>query len=311
MRIRHLALVSVIAAGLSPSAPGLAQSAATTYADSRGKKVVFPLGDASFADDVAMFTMGKPGVSNVRWGDAKLALRPPDYISEQADERKPTSLTLGCGGVLVLHFSDNAVVDVPGPDIYVFEVGPAVEAMNLAISTDGERWMAVGDISGGTAEVDISKVAKANETYRYVRLTDLKSGCSGGWPGADVDAVGAIGSTLDLSFDASVLFDVDQSVLKPQAQAALIDAVGKLARFAGASITVEGHTDNSGGADHNMTLSQARAESVRAFLASRAELRARTLVARGFGATRPVATNDTPASRQRNRRVEIIVDLRP
>lgn len=306
----RMALAIVVLANLSPCAPGHAQGVATTHADSRGKKVVFPLGDASFADEVVTFTMGKPGVSDIRWGEARLALGTPDYVSEKADERKQTSATLGCGGVMVLHFSDNAVVDVPGPDLYVFEVGPAVEAMNLAISTDGARWIAVGNVSGGTAEVDISKVARADEAYRYVRLTDLKASCSGGWPGADVDAVGAIGSTFDLSFDASVLFDVDQAILKPQAQTALIDAAGKLMRFTGGSITIKGHTDNTGAADHNMALSQARAESVRAFLSSRAELQGRTLVAKGFGATRPMATNATDAGRQQNRRVEIVVDLR-
>lgn len=310
MKWWRIAVAAVVLANLSPYAPGQAQGLATTYTDSRGKKVVFPLGDASFADEVVTFTMGKPVVSDNRWGDAKLALGAPDYISEEADKRKQTSVTLGCGGVLVLHFSDNAVVDVPGPDLYIFEVGPRVEAMNLAISTDGERWIAVGDVSGGIAEVDISKVASADETYRYVRLTDLKASCGGGWPGADVDAVGAIGSTFELSFDASVLFDVDQSILKPQAQAALIDAAGKLARFTGGSITVAGHTDSTGAGDHNMALSQARAESVRVFLSSRTELKGHTLMAKGFGATRPIATNATPAGRQQNRRVEIVVDLR-
>ena len=310
MRIRYGVGALALLSALWPCAQVLGQATATTYTDSRGKKVQFPLGDASFADAVAEFTPGKPGVEDARWSDSKLALGQPDYISEEADERKPTSVALGCGGALVLHFSDNALVDVPGPDLYVFEVGPAVEAMNLAISTDGERWTTVGDISGGTAEVDISKVARRGDTYRYVRLTDLKSGCGGGFPGADVDAVGAIGSTLGLSFDASVLFDIDQSILKPEAQKSLSEAAKQLARFSGAAITVEGHTDNTGAADHNMTLSQSRAESVRAFLLSQSELKGRAIAAKGFGATRPIAPNDTQAGRQKNRRVEIVVDLR-
>lgn len=90
----------------------------------------------------------------------------------------------------------------------------------------------------------------------------------------------------------------------------LAAAAQTLARYADASITVEGHTDSTGGAEHNMTLSQARAESVRAFLLLRPELLGRAIAARGFGATRPGATNATDVGRQKNRRVQIVVDPR-
>ena len=77
--------------------------------------------------------------------------------------------------------------------------------------------------------------------------------------------------------------------------------------YADAAVTVEGHTDNVGGGAYNAKLSQARAASVRAFLLSRPELRGRTIVATGFGATRPVAPNSTEEGRRENRRVEIVV----
>jgi outer membrane protein OmpA-like peptidoglycan-associated protein len=299
-------LVCTTAIALSASVTDAQTS--VTYKDSRGRAVSFPLGDASFADEVVSFTMGTPPVRDKRWADPDLALRVPAYISEAADRKTATSLSMGCGGVLVLRFTDNALVNVDGPDLYVFEVGPAIEPTHLAISTDGEHWAEVGDIEGGTAAVDIAPVAKADQSYRYIRLTDLKSDCGGEFSGADIDAVGAIGSRLQLSFDASVLFDVDQSALKPAAQAALIEAALKLAKFEGMALTVEGHTDNTGTVAHNQTLSQARAESVRAFLASHPQLQGRAITSAGFGATRPVASNDTPAGRQKNRRVEIIVD---
>lgn len=60
-------------------------------------------------------------------------------------------------------------------------------------------------------------------------MTDLKSGCSGSYPGADIDAVGAIGSTFQISLDASVLFEFNKSDLRPRAQAALTDAAAKIA----------------------------------------------------------------------------------
>jgi OmpA-OmpF porin, OOP family len=286
------------------------QSAAAAYTDSRGKRVEFPLGDASFADEVVTFENGTPPAREAKWSEAKLVLGPPNYIAKNAASLPPAAVTLGCGGVVTVRFTDNTLVDVPGPDLYVFETGPAVEPTSLTISLDGDTWLDVGSIRGGTAYVDISKVAQPGAAYRYVRLTDLKRGCGGPWPGADVDAVGAIGSRLELSFDASVLFDVDRSTLKPEARSALADAAVSVARYADASITVEGHTDSTGSAPHNLTLSQARAESVRTFLLSRPELSGRSITARGFGATRPVASNGDDAGRQKNRRVQIIIDPR-
>jgi outer membrane protein OmpA-like peptidoglycan-associated protein len=300
----------VVAAAVG-SGVAAAQGASKTYTDSRGKAVLFPLGDASFADEVVTFAIGTPPPRDPRWGDPKTAVGPPDFDRKRVDPRSPANVVLGCGGSLVVRFADNVLVDVAGPDLYVFEVGPAIEPTHVAISQDGTTWTEVGNISGGTAAVDIAKVAKPGDRYRFVRVTDLKRACGGPYPGADVDAIGAIGSALRLSFDASVLFDFDRSALRPEAQAALTDAAVQIAAHPDAVVTVEGHTDDVGADGYNAKLSQARAESVRAFLLSRPELRGRTIAATGFGATRPVTSNATEAGRQQNRRVEIVVSPRP
>lgn len=283
-----------------------AQDMSRTYTDSRRKAVAFPLGDASFADEVVSFDIGKPPPRSPLSANAATALGPPDYNPKTA-VTKPAAVALGCGGTLTVRFTDNVLHDVPGPDLYVFEVGPAIEPMKLAISPDGESWIEVGNISGGTATIDIAKAVKPGERFRYVRVTDLKRGCGGPYAGADVDAIGAIGSTLKLSFDASVLFDFNRSELRPEAQARLAEAAARVAAYTNASVTVEGHTDNVGTGAYNAKLSLARAASVRAFLLSRPELRSRTIAVEGFGASRPVASNATDAGRQQNRRVEILV----
>ena len=216
-----------------------------TYTDSRRKAIVFPLGDASFADEVVSFDIGKPAPRDPRSANAMTALGPPDYDPKTATT-KPAAVALGCGGTLTFRFTDNVLHDVAGPDLYVFEVGPAIEPMKLAISPDGETWTEVGNISGGTATIDIAKAVKPGDRFRYVRVTDLKRGCGGPYAGADVDAVGAIGSTLKLSFDASVLFDFNRSELRPEAQARLAEAATRGAAYANASVTVAGHTDNVG-----------------------------------------------------------------
>ncbi|WP_437752773.1 carboxypeptidase regulatory-like domain-containing protein [Sorangium sp. So ce1389] len=71
-------------------------------------------------------------------------------------------------------------------------------------------------------------------------------------------------------------------------------------------VEIQGHTDNTGGREHNQTLSEARANSVRAWL-TRAGVDGSRLVAKGYGQDRPVAPNVTPANKAKNRRVQFII----
>ena len=231
------------------------------------------------------------------------ALGIPDYDRSTEDNYT----TLGCGGVLTLRFVDNALVDIEGPDLYVFEIGPAIEPTNLAISRDGQEWIEIGEISGGRADVDISRFVEPGETFYYVRLTDLKTDCSGAWPGADIDAVGAIGSAIRISLKSSVLFDFDKSALKPEATDELHRAALKITEFPSVRIMIEGHTDNSGSDNYNIELSRKRAAAVRDYFITQERLEASWIESRGFGESRPIASNDTEEGRAMNRRVEIII----
>ncbi len=76
-----------------------------------------------------------------------------------------------------------------------------------------------------------------------------------------------------------------------------------------AKVRVEGHTDSTGMADANRQLSQARAESTRRYLVDRG-VDAGRIEAMGYGADRPIATNDTTAGRTENRRTELVVTAR-
>lgn len=156
----------------------------------RGKAVTFPLGRASFADSAASYRAGGPPPVRSQQIPTK-ALGVPDFATDPAG-----SVSLGSGGSLVLQFRDNSLVDVDGPDLYIFEIGPDVEAMFVDISEDGQNWVSVGRVSGSTCSLDISPYVQKGQRFSWVRLTDdPKQGDRGGSsPGADVDAVGAIGS---------------------------------------------------------------------------------------------------------------------
>jgi outer membrane protein OmpA-like peptidoglycan-associated protein len=288
---------TVTAQAAAPRGPG-----GKEYPDGHGGTVYFPLGDRSFADEVVSFASGNPGAAKEADRNPKQALGPPNY-----DKDNDTNfLTLGCGGSVVLRFVDNALADVPGPDLYVFEIGPDVEATAVAISEDGKTWVDIGKIEGGRSDVDIHPFVKPGQSFHLVRLTDLKTECSGEWPGADIDAVGAIGSALQFSLNSGVLFDTDQYVLKPAARTELDKVVEQIKKWPGADIVIEGHTDSVGTDDHNQVLSRNRAASVKAYFES-AGLAASHMEVAGYGASRPVAPNDTDKGRMANRRVEVVV----
>ncbi len=106
-----------------------------------------------------------------------------------------------------------------------------------------------------------------------------------------------------------VLFDTGKATLKPAAREKLSKLAGILLAYPGDLILeIEGHTDSVGSDELNNRLSQSRAESVRDYLVGSGVKQERIRAVRGFGKTRPIATNDTAAGRQMNRRVEIVID---
>jgi len=105
---------------------------------------------------------------------------------------------------------------------------------------------------------------------------------------------------------SDVLFDVGKSDLKPGAREKLAKISGIVLSHPGLKLEVEGHTDSTGSEEFNQTLSEHRANAVREFLIQQGVNEA-SVTARGFGKSQPVATNDTAAGRQQNRRVEMVV----
>ena len=106
---------------------------------------------------------------------------------------------------------------------------------------------------------------------------------------------------------SDVLFDTGSSTLKPGAREKLAKISGILLAHPGLTLQIEGHTDSVGSDEFNQQLSERRADTVRDFLAEQG-VPASSISARGFGKTQPVATNDTAEGRQRNRRVELVVN---
>jgi outer membrane protein OmpA-like peptidoglycan-associated protein len=102
-----------------------------------------------------------------------------------------------------------------------------------------------------------------------------------------------------------ILFDVDKTELKPESRATLEEVAKLLKSDPSLRIEVGGHTDNTGGADHNMKLSVGRAAAVVNALVGTYGIDKSRLQPQGYGDAKPVAPNDSDQGRAKNRRVEL------
>lgn len=298
--LRPTLLAALFILGLVAAA---AAQTAQDYPKAQGGTITLPAGAISFADRVIRFDEGDPPSKRDDARNPEAVLGPPDRVAAG----EGAALTLGCRGSIVLEFADNALIDVEGPDLHVWEVGDDMEPTEVAISRDGRSWIEVGSISGGTASLDIAGASEGSSSYRYVRITDRECQSRGGrWPGADIDAVAAVGTAERIVLDNSVLFGFDEAALSEQARQALDDLADRIAEASVSRLEIEGHTDAQGSKAYNSDLSEQRAKAVRRYLETRKALQGLTLEIRAVGEAEPIASNKTEQGRRTNRRVEIL-----
>ncbi len=143
------------------------------------------------------------------------------------------------------------------------------------------------------AAIRLAKYIKVHGLEGKVRVTQIERG------------------GIKVTLQSPVLFDTGKADLKPGAAPILTDVTGMLKEIPDRVIGVEGHTDNvpihTEEFPSNLELSVARAVSVARYLIDEEDIDAATTFVSGFGENRPVATNDTPDGRARNRRVELTV----
>ena len=105
---------------------------------------------------------------------------------------------------------------------------------------------------------------------------------------------------------SDILFAVNKADLKADLKTSLAKVAGILSVYQQFNVSIEGNTDNTGSEEHNMKLSQQRADNVKAFLVEQGIAEER-LTAKGLGMTMPVADNSTKEGRQKNRRVDLVI----
>lgn len=190
--------------------------------------------------------------------------------------------------------------------------GTAVDATGCALAGPGDA-----DGDGVTDDIDRCPTTPAGIAVdsRGCALDgdgdgvpDYLDKCPDSEAGAKVDADGCyVELEKEVTIDLNLEFDTNSANLRTDHYPEIQRVVDFLRQYPTASAVIEGHTDSSGAAAYNQSLSEKRAKSVRDYLVDQANVSADRLSSKGYGETRPIASNETTEGRQQNRRVSAVV----
>lgn len=187
-------------------------------------------------------------------------------------------------------------VDILVPSVGLVEDVPVVE--EGALPTGASDIRSVSALDAAEEQIGLSG-QKLN-----VRKADLESFALATNDGQDIEVAPG---RVDININSDVLFDADQDTLGVGAERELRGVATQLEGVAGGSVTIVGHTDDVDTDEHNLALSQRRAEAVRAKLAELTDLGMFSVTVEGKGESEPRMAGTTAQARAANRRVEVLV----
>ncbi|HSR42639.1 MAG TPA: OmpA family protein [Longimicrobiales bacterium] len=180
-----------------------------------------------------------------------------------------------------------------------------------------ETGAAVGAAAGGTAGAVIG--SQTGSTARGAIIGAVVGGSAGAIIGHQMDQqakelkmqipgalVERVGEGIQVTFASGLLYDFDSDVIRTAAAENLRSLATSLAEYPDTDLLVVGHTDATGNEMYNQGLSERRANAAVRFLSGRGVATTR-MHASGRGEWEPLATNETEAGRQSNRRVEVAI----
>jgi OOP family OmpA-OmpF porin len=280
-----------------------------------GRDACLPtIADASVAQRAYEIVESVRGVRVVNTACGEIALSEPDFHAKRTDD-----------GILI----EGSLIPSEAERVYavVNALGPSVPVLR-EIATDGvadaawtgELPTTIRLLAARVLDPEISVKDGVVTVSGRVPTEGVRDGVIGRleqlFPGFEIvdelelrphETADELQRGLD-QFVASrvVEFEFDSEVLTAEGRETVQEVAATLASLPGVRVEIAGHTDDVGEDDFNMDLSQRRAESVRNYLVELGLARAR-FDTTGFGESRPIADNETPEGRQRNRRTEFRV----
>ena len=218
------------------------------------------------------------------------------------DEKNKISFQIGADGTGVYKDENNDTTITIGKNNSTYTQGNITIENNgdgsgtyndkdkdLLIKNDG-KGKAIITLKGKSTEVEAKPLEKPEKFPKLKMVPPVPS----------IEA-----NSLLITLDSGILFDVDKYDLRPEAEEVLKNLAIVLKEADIKVFEVDGHTDSDAGDKHNQVLSENRANAVKDFLTSQGITAEITI--KGYGKTRPIASNDTPEGKQKNRRVEIVI----
>ena len=218
------------------------------------------------------------------------------------DEKNKISFQIGADGTGVYKDENNDTTITIGKNNSTYTQGNITIENNgdgsgtyndkdkdLLIKNDG-KGKAIITLKGKSTEVEAKPLEKPEKFPKLKMVPPVPS----------IEA-----NSLLITLDSGILFDVDKYDLRPEAERALASLAVVLKEADVKAFQIDGHTDSDASDEHNQVLSENRANAVKNFLAAQGLTAEITI--NGYGESRPIATNDTPEGKQKNRRVEIII----
>jgi len=218
------------------------------------------------------------------------------------DEKNKISFQIGADGTGVYKDENNDTTITIGKNNSTYTQGNITIENNgdgsgtyndkdkdLLIKNDG-KGKAIITLKGKSTEVEAKPLEKPEKFPKLKMVPPVPS----------IEA-----NSLLITLDSGILFDVNKYDLRPEAEEVLKNLAIVLKEADIKVFEVDGHTDSDAGDKHNQVLSENRANAVKNFLTSQGITAEITI--KGYGKTRPIASNDTPEGKQKNRRVEIVI----
>jgi outer membrane protein OmpA-like peptidoglycan-associated protein len=163
----------------------------------------------------------------------------------------------------------------------------------------------IGNQAGSTAKGAIIGAAVGGAAGAIIgrQMDEQAEALEEDLPGAEIERVG---EGIQVTFDSGILFDFDSYGLRPEAREHLTHLAASLNEYPDSEVLIVGHTDSSGADEYNQTLSENRADAAGNYLL-RQGVKPSRVKTMGLGETEPVASNETDAGMQQNRRVEVAI----
>jgi len=270
-------------------------------------QVTVPAGKFAFADSVILYDPGAPGRETGDEPDKKYqkpenALGLPDMQSDSG------FVSLGRGGTIILKFSDNCIIDKPGPDLSIFMKAEKSESAKVWVSRKGRFYQFAGIVDSKNTLIDLEgKVSDG--IYQFVKIRDASENSpdTSGALGIDIDAVCALNSMIIKTIPGDSLFSPFGSTIKDTTCTGLREVVGLIKSHTFIRVIIQSFSDSRGTDEFKLMLTQQQAAALRDYFVDDREVTNAVFEIMGMGKQSPVASGDSDYARQKNRRIKILI----